>query len=64
MALVALASFFPEARVTGEVVKGLSSFTPPDVINVITDQIQRILDADGGGLPKLGVLGPWACGAG
>ncbi len=55
--LVALASFFPVAEVTDDVVRGMSGFTPPDVIQVITDQMRRLSQAGNGGLLTLGVFG-------
>jgi membrane protein len=55
--LLALASFFPIEKVTDEVMRGLSSVAPPDVVQLITEQMRRISDSDQGGLLTLGILG-------
>ena len=42
--VLALASFFPLGNVVDQSVQGLSSFAPPDVLNILRDQMQRISD--------------------
>jgi membrane protein len=55
--LLALASFFPIDRVTDEVMRGLATVAPPDVVKLITEQMQRIANSEQGGLLTLGILG-------
>ena len=55
--LLALASFFPIAQVTDEVMRGLTTVAPPDVVRLIAEQMRRISDSDQGGLLTLGILG-------
>ena len=55
--LLALASFFPIDRVTDEVMRGLATVAPPDVVRLITEQMRRISESDQGGLLTLGILG-------
>jgi membrane protein len=55
--LLALASFFPIDRVTDEVMRGLQTVAPPDVVRLITEQMRRISESDQGGLLTLGILG-------
>jgi membrane protein len=55
--LLALASFFPIDRVTDEVMRGLATVAPPDVVTLITEQMRRISESDQGGLLTLGILG-------
>jgi membrane protein len=55
--LLALASFFPIDQVTDEVMRGLANVAPPDVVKLITEQMQRIANSDQGGLLTLGILG-------
>jgi membrane protein len=55
--LLAVASFFPIEKVTDEVMRGLSNVAPPDVVQLITEQMRRISDSDQGGLLTLGILG-------
>jgi len=55
--LLALASFFPIDQVTDEVMRGLATVAPPDVVQLITEQMRRISDSDQGGLLTLGILG-------
>jgi membrane protein len=55
--LLALASFFPIERVTDEVMRGLATVAPPDVVRLITEQMRRISESDQGGLLTLGILG-------
>jgi membrane protein len=55
--LLALASFFPIASVTDEVMRGLSNVAPPDVVRLIAEQMHRISESDHGGLLTLGILG-------
>jgi membrane protein len=55
--LLALASFFPIDQVTDEVMRGLATVAPPDVVTLITEQMRRISESDQGGLLTLGILG-------
>jgi membrane protein len=55
--LLALASFFPIDKVTDEVMRGLSRVAPPDVVQLITEQMRRISQSEQGGLLTLGILG-------
>jgi membrane protein len=55
--LLALASFFPIAQVTDEVMRGLGTVAPPDVVQLIAEQMHRISESDHGGLLTLGILG-------
>src|SRR5262245_14440124 len=42
LTLVAIASFFPVANLTDEVFEYLGRFAPPEVLNIITDQLLKI----------------------
>jgi membrane protein len=55
--LLALASFFPIAQVTDEVMRGLRTVAPPDVVRLIAEQMRRISESDQSGLLTLGILG-------
>src|SRR5690349_2103453 len=44
--LIALASFFPIDQVTDEVMRGLANVAPPDVVTLITTQMERIAESD------------------
>lgn len=50
LALISLASFFPVANLTDELVKYLSQVAPKDVIDIITQQIENISESRAGGL--------------
>jgi uncharacterized BrkB/YihY/UPF0761 family membrane protein len=42
LTMISLASFFPIQNLTDEMVRYLGQFAPPEVLTIITDQIQRI----------------------
>ena len=50
LALISLASFFPVANLVDEVVRMLSRVAPPDVIDIVGDQLQKISNTNAGGL--------------
>jgi membrane protein len=54
--LLAIASYFPFARLVDQIVTTLGGFAPPDVIAIVTDQIKKISNGDQGGLLTLGML--------
>ena len=54
--LVALASFFPVDNMMDEVIGSLSRFAPPDVLNIIREQLQKIANSGNGGLLTTGML--------
>ena len=54
--LVALASFFPVDHMMDQVVGSLGRFAPPDVLNIIRDQMQKIANSGNGGLLTTGML--------
>lgn len=55
--LIALASFFPLAHFTDDIVRLLSPVTPPDVLTFLSEQMRRISNADSGGILTIGILG-------
>src|SRR3954468_9147159 len=50
LTLISLASFFPIDNLIGQVVTQLGRFAPPDVLNIITEQIKKISDSGHGGI--------------
>jgi membrane protein len=54
--LVALASFFPVARLTDEVVATLGRFAPPEFLEVVTGQLRMVSGDAEGGLLTLGFV--------
>jgi membrane protein len=63
--LVALASFFPVDNLMDQVTAALSRFAPPDVLQIIRDQIQKIANSQDGGLLTFGmVFTLWSTSAG
>jgi membrane protein len=52
--LVALASFFPSELVE-QMVSSLAAFAPPDVVNIIREQLQRVAEGQQGGLLTFGI---------
>src|SRR5687768_2711434 len=50
LALISLASFFPVANLVDEVVRMLGRVAPPDVIDIVRGQLQKISDTNAGGL--------------
>ena len=54
--LVALASFFPVDNMMDQVIGSLSRFAPPDVLNIIREQIAKIANSGNTGLLTTGML--------
>ncbi len=54
--LIAMASYFPIATLVDRIVGTMGTFAPPDVIQIVTDQIRKISNGNQGGLLTLGVL--------
>lgn len=50
LALISLASFFPVANLTDELVRYLSQVAPKDVIDIVTQQLSQISESRAGGL--------------
>lgn len=50
LALISIASFFPVANLTDEMVRYLGQVAPKDVIDIITKQIEQISESRAGGL--------------
>ena len=55
--LLALASFFPLGDFAANAVESLRTVAPPDILNIIREQIERISNGDDGGLLTVGALG-------
>ena len=53
LALISIASFFPIANFTSEIVRMLSTVAPKDVVDIIAKQIQQISESRAGGLLTL-----------
>ena len=53
--LIAIASYFPVQALVDEVFKAMSGFAPPEALQIITDQIQKIRNAQPAGLLTFGV---------
>jgi len=63
--LVALASFFPVDNLMDQVTAAVSRFAPPDVLQIIRAQIQKIANSQDGGLLTFGmVFTLWSTSAG
>src|SRR3954470_4236920 len=56
LTLLSIASFFTLTDQINEVVNGLGTFVPPDVLKIIADQIVKISDSQQGGLLTIGFL--------
>jgi membrane protein len=54
--LIAVASYFPIARLIDEVIVALGHFAPPEFLTIVTDQIRKISNDEQGGLLTLGIL--------
>lgn len=50
LTLISIASFFPIHNLVGDTVTLLGRFVPPDVLQVITDQITKISESNHGGI--------------
>jgi membrane protein len=56
LTFISLASFFPIDNLTGQIVSVLGRFAPPEVITIITDQINKISESAHGGILTFGFL--------
>lgn len=56
LTVISIASFFPIHDLIGQVVTTLGRFAPPDVLNIIRDQITKISESNQGGLLTLAFL--------
>jgi membrane protein len=54
--LLAVASYFPIDTLIDDIVARLSRFAPPDVVSIITGQIEKISNDESGGLLTAGML--------
>jgi membrane protein len=54
--LVALASFFPVDNMMDQAIGSLGRFAPPDVLNIIRQQVAKIANSGNGGLLTTGML--------
>ena len=64
LALISLASFFPVENLMDEIVRLLGRVAPPDVITIVTDQLQKIANSNAGGLLTFAfLLTLWSCSA-
>src|SRR5512134_384492 len=54
--LVALASFFPVDNLMGQITGTLGRFAPPDVLDIVREQIRKIANSEHGGLLTFGML--------
>jgi membrane protein len=55
--LLAVASFFPLAHLTDDIIRMLGPLAPPEVLKFLEEQLQRLSNADSGGMLTLGFLG-------
>ena len=55
--ILALASFFPLANFTGDVMRALQPLAPPDMLGLLEEQLKRLSEADSGGILTVGILG-------
>ena len=53
--LIALASFMPAGDLVGRVVGSLQGVAPPDVLNIVREQLQKIAERQSGGLLTFGI---------
>jgi membrane protein len=56
LTFISIASFFPIDNLTGQIVSLLGRFAPPEVITIITDQINKISQSAHGGILTFGFL--------
>jgi len=62
---VALASYLPLENVVEDIVRSMSRFAPPDVLQIVRDQLHKIAAGEQGGLLTVGmVLTLWSTSAG
>jgi membrane protein len=54
--LLAIASYFPAYVVVDEMFRTLGGVVPPEVLSIVTDQMQKISNGEQGGLLTFGVL--------
>jgi len=50
LTVISIASFFPIANLTGQIVDMLGRVVPPEVLKLLTDQIKKISDSGQGGI--------------
>ena len=55
--VLALASFLPLTRFVDQIMTALAPFTPAAVLELLRQQLERISNADSGGILTIGVLG-------
>ena len=56
LALVALASFFPLQRLVPQLIDSAGPLLPPDVLAIVTEQIEKIGEGNHGGILTFGFL--------
>ena len=56
LALISIASFFPVENLIDEITKMLAPVAPPDVLNIVTDQITKISNGNAGGILTIAFL--------
>jgi membrane protein len=56
LALLSIASFFPVANLTDEIVARLSTVAPPDVVKIVSDEIRKLSESNTGGILTLAFL--------
>jgi membrane protein len=56
LTVISIASFFPIDNMVGQVVDTLGRFAPPDVLQIIREQIQKISESKQGGILTLAFL--------
>ena len=56
LALISFASFFPIENLMDELVRTLGRVAPPDVINILTEQLQKISQSKAGGILTIAFL--------
>jgi membrane protein len=56
LVLVALASYFPVTTLIDDLFRTLGGIAPPEVLQIITDQIKKIGEGEDGGLLTVGML--------
>jgi membrane protein len=56
LAVISVASFFPVANLTSEIVELLAQVAPKDVIEIITEQLGKISEDRAGGLLTIAFL--------